>query len=290
MIVGGEPGTTRDATYWNAVLGLLDRVWPGIHEKIALAERWGASWAAQSTPFAWVEDGRALAHVGVLIHEVRLGGERRRVAGVHAVCSDPDARGRGLVRELMQAANAWIDARALPAKLHTDYPDLYARFGYRVVPTHRFVLEREGGGGPARPIEDTPEDVALLRRCLARRAPVSDRFASLDVGDLDLTNAALQAKGLAWFHVAEDLDAILALRPEGTVVRVLDVIAPEPPTPDELVAAIPFEFRRLVLEFAPDRLAPDARAVRVPEEVGYLQVRGDWPDELEIGVPPGWEH
>jgi GNAT superfamily N-acetyltransferase len=72
---------------------------------------------------------------------LRLLGEDRVVAGIHAVCVDPEARGRGLGRRCMEAALAWIDERFDLAKLSTAIPAFYGRWGFSVLPTHQFIAQ-----------------------------------------------------------------------------------------------------------------------------------------------------
>src|SRR5262249_18677349 len=137
MLHQGRPGTDYDAAFWRALHALQGRIWPRMPARIEVARRLGVHWEAKTTPFVWVEEDRALAHVGVMAHPLRLLGEDRVVAGIHAVCVDAEARGRGLGRRCMEAALAWIDERFDLAKLTTSIPALYGRWGFSVLPTHR---------------------------------------------------------------------------------------------------------------------------------------------------------
>ena len=170
MLYHGRPGTDYDATFWQALHALQDRIWPQMSARIDAARKLGVHWEAETTPIAWVEEERALTHVGVIAHPLRLLGEDR-VAGLHAVCADPEARGRGLGRRCMEAAVAWIYERFDLAKLSTIIPAFYGRWGFSMVPTHRFVAQRPGGGGPARPA--TLDDTARVRALFSARTPTS---------------------------------------------------------------------------------------------------------------------
>src|SRR5262245_38343439 len=192
MLYHGRPGTDYDAAFWQALHALQDRIWPQMSTRIEAARMLGVQWEAQTTPFAWVEKERALAHVGVIAHPLRLLGEDRVVAGIHAVCTDPQARGRGLGRRCMEAALAWIDERFDLAKLSTTIPAFYARWGFSVVPTHRFVARHTGGAGPARPA--TLDDATRICALLSARAPTSHVYATRDTGWLPIIDLALQRR------------------------------------------------------------------------------------------------
>lgn len=288
MLFHGRPGSEYDATFWRALLTLQDRIWPDLSDRVDQARRLGVHWEQNTTPFAWFEDGRALAHVGVIEHPVRLLGEDQVVAGIHAVCVDPTARGSGLARRCMEAAVSWIDERGMPAKLSTGIPSFYSSWGFSVVPTHRFVSDRVGGGGRARPAQIS--DAARLHALLETRTPTSDVYATREHGWLPIINLALQRRLPAAMFVVPGRDFLIVARQQGDVLHLEDVIAPELPELDEVLAAVPFEFRRTVYHFTPDRLDPLARAEVAPIDDGVMQVRGTWPALPPFGVPSVWEH
>ena len=75
-------------------------------------------------------DGRIVAHYGVWGYRMRIGTARLRTAGVGAVATHPDFRGRGLSSELIAAC---LDAMASSGYAMTrlgGIPNFYHRFGY----------------------------------------------------------------------------------------------------------------------------------------------------------------
>ena len=288
MLHHGRPGTDYDAVFWRALHALQDRIWPQLSVRVEAARKLGVHWEEATTPFAWVEDGRALAHVGVIAHPLRLLGEDHVVAGVHAVCTDPEVRGRGLGRRCMEAAVAWIDERFELAKLSTSIPAFYSRWGFSVVPTHRFVAQRAGGGGPAHPA--TLDDTARIRALFSARTPTSDVYATCESGWLPIINLALQRRLPDGVLVVPQRDFLIVARQQGEILHLDDVVGPERPGLEEVLSAIPFRFERVVYGFTPDRLDPGACAERVPVEEGVMQVRGAWPQMPPFAVPSVWEH
>jgi GNAT superfamily N-acetyltransferase len=288
MLHHGRPGTDYDAAFWRALHALQDRIWPQLSARIDVARKLGVHWEAATTPFAWIEEERALAHVGVIAHPLHLLGEDRVVAGIHAMCTDPEARGRGLGRRCMDAAVAWIDERFDLAKLSTAIPAFYGRWGFSVLPTHRFVAERAGGGGPAHPA--TRDDTPRIHALLSARTPTSDVYATREPGWLPIINLALQGRLPDGLLVVPQRDFLIVARRQGEVLLLEDVIGPELPALEEVLAAIPFRFERVIYGFTPDRLDPGARPEPVPIEEGVMQIRGAWPQLPPFAVPSVWEH
>src|SRR5262245_111203 len=288
MLYHGRPGPDCDATFWRALHMLQDRIWPQMSARIETARKLGVPWEAETTPFAWVEEGHALAHVGVIAHPLRLLGEDRVVAGIHAVCVDPEARGRGLGRRCMEAALAWIDERFDLAKLSTAIPAFYGRWGFSVVPTHRFIAQRAGGAGPARP--SILDDTARIRALPSARTPASNVYATRDPGWLPIIDLALQGRLPDGILMVPERDCLIVARQHEDALHLDDVVGPELPALEEVLAAIPFRFERVIYGFTPDRLDPAARAEQVPREEGVMQVRGAWPKLPPFAVSSVWEH
>jgi GNAT superfamily N-acetyltransferase len=288
MLYHGRPGPDYDATFWQALHTLQDRIWPKMSARVEVARKLGVHWEAETTPFAWVEEGRALAHVGVIAHPLRLLGEDRVVAGIHAVCVDPEARGRGLGRRCMEAAIAWIDERFELVKLSTAIPAFYGRWGFSVLPTHRFIAHRAGGGGPARPA--ILDDRARIGALLSARTSTSNVYATREPGWLPIINLALQGRLPGGVLVVPQRDFLIVARQQGKMLHLDDVVGPELPGLDEVLAAIPFRFERVCYGFTPDRLDPGARSELVPCQEGVMQVRGPWPKLPPFAVSSVWEH
>ena len=288
VLYQGRPGREYDAAFWQALHALQDRIWPQLSARIDVARMFGVNWEQETTPFAWFEEGRALAHVGVIAHPLRLMGENHLVAGIHAVCVDPEARGRGLGRLCMEAALSWVDEQFALAKLCTGIPTYYTPWGFAVMPTHRFVSHLAGGGGTGRPA--VMGDVARLRALFSARTAASDVYATREPGWLPITNLALQGRLPSGVLVVPHRDFLIVARQQGGVLHLDDVIGPELPKLSEVLTAIPFKFERIVYHFTPDRLDPSACPEPVSAEEGVMQVRGAWPTLTAFGVPSVWEH
>ena len=75
-------------------------------------------------------DGRIVAHYGVWGYDMRIGAARLRTAGVGAVATHPDFRGRGLSSELIaDCLDAMRSAGYAMTRL-SGIPNFYHKFGY----------------------------------------------------------------------------------------------------------------------------------------------------------------
>lgn len=122
-----------------ALATLLERVWPRVPAAIARAAALGFAWTDVSTPFVRREGGGVIGHVGLIELPLVLGGRPVRVGSIHAVCTDPDRRRRGIAHALMAEALAEADRRFETVILTTLIPELYTPFGFPVVREHAFT-------------------------------------------------------------------------------------------------------------------------------------------------------
>ncbi|MCP3977884.1 MAG: GNAT family N-acetyltransferase [bacterium] len=270
-----------------ALYRLLDITWPGVARKIETAARYGWNWDEQTTPFARFDGDLALSHVGVLDLPLLLDGAEHRVAGVHAVCTDPGHRRRGHYRAVMEHALEFIDARWKIAKLHCSRPELYEPFGFRVVPLNRFELFRSGAGnGTARKLGEA--DLNWIRERLQTRSPSSVRHAVLESGWLLGIDEVLWTGDLDHLYAVDD-DTLVAWDAAGGTLNLYEVATRGEPDLDTLLAACPWPFERVVFWITPDRFAPEARPIDwLADDI--LMVRGDWPVEGPFAISPLTSH
>jgi GNAT superfamily N-acetyltransferase len=214
---------------------LLGRVWPALPAVAARAAALGFRWADVSTPFVRWQGDRAIAHVGVIDLPLVIDGRRVHVGSVHAVCTDPALRGQGHCRALLEEALAFCDARYETVVLTTLIPDLYAKFGFRPLREHGFVrrvtsLRPARCAPPLRALSvDAPDDVRLLRRLLARRAPVSGRVGSLEEGTVLIVALLLTWGDFSRVHHHEALDVVTVHAVRDRTLLLYDVVGPTLP-------------------------------------------------------------
>lgn len=104
-------------------------------------------WRPKETHFFMDVDGQPLSHVGLLKHEVSVGGKPLTVAGVGGVVTRPEAQGRGYARRLLQhATEVFANEWKVDAGLLFCLPRLqpyYAALGWQPVTDEVRVEEQE---------------------------------------------------------------------------------------------------------------------------------------------------
>jgi ribosomal protein S18 acetylase RimI-like enzyme len=274
-----------------SLAALLGRVWPSVADAAARAEALGFAWAAVSTPFVRREDGRLVGHVGVIELPLVVAGQAVRVGSIHAVCTDPARRRGGLGGALMREALAACAGRYETVVLMTEIPEFYTRFGFRPVREHAFsralapAARRPSPGG--RVLGEGPEDLRLLRRLLAGRAPVSDRLGSLESGTVLVVALLLTWGDFSRIRYHGALDVVTVHEVRDRTLVLYDVVGAVIPPLDALVAAIGADADRVVTFFSPDRLGEAFEAQ--PWDAGRAAAHGDaWFAGLMVRGPlPG---
>jgi GNAT superfamily N-acetyltransferase len=236
------------------IFELLDLAFPGLSLSVQerAARPLGCHWEEVSTPFVYWDGERPVSHVGVLEIPMVLEGREVRVGGVHAVCTHPDFRGRGLYKTLMAEVMSWCEDRYQTLVLTTSQSFLYEPFGFRVMPECRFTGLLAGvpeGQGVRQFDFGRARDVALLRRVLSARAPVSLFLGIVREQAVFTFNEALRP-----LHYSDKLDVVLSLEIEGTTLRLFDVVGKKPPHLFEIVEMVPTPIERVEVYFCPDQL------------------------------------
>ena len=244
------------------VFELLETAFPGIGAHVEAAGALGLDWGEISTPFVKIEGDTVISHVGVLALPLIIEGKEVSAAGIHAVCTHPDYRKRGYYRAVMSEAVEWWEQRFETAVLFTDSPGLYEPFGFHVVPESYFVPDDIPPINPVRSASlrrldwARQDDVALLRRLVRRRSPVSIR---LGVASEEAVFAFNAVNMPMWY--ARELDAIICFKQKGRTVRLFDVVANKLPTWAELADYLPPGTDRVEICFCPDGLGLESSAV-----------------------------
>lgn len=258
------------------VFALLESCFPGVSAVIQRAAELEARWEDASTPFVRTEDGRVVSHVGVLELPLVLGSQAVTAGGIHGVCTLAEQRGHGHFRALMEDALRHAGQRYETLVLTTLEPAIYERFGFRVVPEHRFVVPGARGKADADARElswDDAQDVSLLHRLLATREPVSQ---VLGVGPERAVFLFNQCQRPVTY--IDTLDVAACLTWEGTRLLVHDVVGPRLCTLRQLLAHLPQQPDEVILHYSPDRMGV-AKAVEQSHRYDgtVLMARGWFP-------------
>jgi GNAT superfamily N-acetyltransferase len=263
-----------DPAGWRALADLLPDTF---HIDIRVLDGLGGM-DPSSMPFAWFDpQGVCAANFSAFSMPVTISGQRRRVAALQSGAVRPEHRGKGLYRDLMQRAFAWIDTGGFELSiLHTDKPAMYEPYGFKTVPLHKFAgLAPKADATPAARLMnmDDPADVAVLTGLINARAPASMLLSPLSHPAMFLVNAFWD-RSVSLSHI-ENRDAVIAWRMgEGSVFQLLDIVASAIPPMSLISAALNTDAEGAECFFSPDLLDWDASAVIDENRLPFM-VRGD---------------
>ncbi len=274
-----EPG------FRERVIGTLATVFPWFPDWEGAARTSGMLWEKCSTPFVRESDGLLTAHAGILEIPVVIAGEERVVAGLHAVATRPEHQRRGYMRDCVERALAFADERYETVILTCETPEIYARFGFRVVPEFRFTCDAPPPCGAAAHRDLDKSDAAdldFLQTLLLERAPVSERLGVVRERDVFLFDTASRT-----LQIFPELGAVVWMRRRDDVLLLDDVVARNMPTLAQLLAQLDGPVSKVITDFAPDRLdAPFRAEQRLFHGEEYLMARGPFlADGVEVALP-----
>jgi predicted N-acetyltransferase YhbS len=259
---------------------LLDTVFPGVRQVAQNARALGAPWESVSTPFIHFEQGRAIAHVGVIELSLVLLGRTVTVGSIHGVATHPEARRRGHFRRLMEEVLQYCAGRYETLMLTTEHPEYFAPFGFRVVKEHLFTVKCDSAGGSdGFRLLDTSQtgDIALLHRLLETRQAVSQVVGAVNEKAVFCFN-----EGSRPLHYAADLDVTACLELEEGRLKLFDIVGPKIPPLARVLERIPQRLDEAAICFSADQLAVEAEAtpyVLDHDGPSYLMVHGPFAAE-----------
>lgn len=209
------------------------------------------------TSFSYFDGkGRCVANASICALPLVVEGRLVDAMGIQSVAVRPELRGRGLFRDVMQRTLAWCDARSPLVLLTTAAPELYYRFGFRVVPEHRIVGPAPAprrGVRPARPL-DLNIDLALVKRSLDRRVPVSDVVGLRHHGAMFLMNVAASEAHWRLDHLLDYGAIVISDTRDSGTFRLLDIVAKEMPPLAAILGALGLQPERVEICFPTDKL------------------------------------
>lgn len=211
------------------------------------------------SPFGiYDSDGACIAGLELVALSLTLEGIESQAAGVASVAVAPAFRGRGLFKLLMQEALACCGR---PVLLYTEDPSLYTRFGFGLVPQHRFegpAPMPQRSGAPARWFSPGP-DGPLLNRLLATKTPVSNQ-ATLDPGAAIVLRQIAGLDDYALDYLP-DQDALVIWSEDGGTFTLAGVFAGAIPPLAVILGALNQSPDRIEVLFPPDKLGWDGAPV-----------------------------
>ncbi len=268
---------------------LLTSTWPTLATAIPLAARWGAHWHDLSTAFTELDTNEVVAHVGVMTPRISVDGHELPIGAIHAVCTDPAYRRQGRATRLLQAALDHCDAIGhTTAILFAVDPPIYQRLGFCPVPRHTFgprPWQRPHLPHSARTLDPLTDDIAsVVRRHLDHPIPL-EPYQVRHPPELFLLDLAIRTRHGLRITELPELDTLVLYERRGSILHLLDLLAPTLVPLDEILARLPSGFDTVSLAFSPARVKAEAEyRPRQLEHSDVMMVRG--PSALDTIVVP----
>lgn len=256
--------TAADPAWHGRFFAFVDRIFGGL-DFVTWARLGG--WRADYEVFVLAEGEEIVASVARTRMKLRIGGVETEGFQLGAVATEPERRGRGLSRRLLERALEPAEVGERPVFLFSNETaaGFYPRFGFRRLPQQRFEA-----AAPLRPaaarlrpfrLEDPAERARLAGLCA--RAPAAGGFAARDYYPVllwHLVNTPLRA---FWIEVPE---AFLILGEEAGIPKVLACLAERPfPLPAVLPGATAAPVEKVAFGFDPGGWWP-ADAVKADDD------------------------
>ncbi len=212
--------------------------------------RAGGWWGGDYIPHALMDADRMVANVSANIIRTRVKGKDKAFVQIGTVMTDPEYRGRGLARHLMEEVMARYGGSGIYLYANDSVLDFYPKFGFVKAQEHQYSLPVQKSGEPVRKLDmDDPSHRArLIEAYLARSNPYS-------------ALAMLGNAGLLMFYCGQfmkscvyeipGLDAVAVAEYDGGRTLVYDVFGGNAPLRDILNALAEEETKTAVLGFTP---------------------------------------
>jgi GNAT superfamily N-acetyltransferase len=234
-------------------------------------------WNPSYRPYTFFDGDKAVANVSMFTMPLMIKQKTTRVAAIQSVMTDPDYRGKGLMKQLMKKMLKDIDREFETAMLLTSSPELYIPFGFRQAEEHYFVAPWEHhpkqGEFAARKLDFFDgQHVHMIREAFRHHRPVSYLFAPLSHESsfyLNMYSPYYRQK----LYYLDKIDVILVYEVDGETLKLYDCVGKELPTLEELCSQIPVPFSRIECYFSPDMFQGKTKFVPVKTE-SHLMVRG----------------
>jgi len=241
-----------------AYFAFIDTVFTGADFRTWYEQGW---WPDNYRPFSLFEGDQIVSNVSACEMTVLLEGQQIPAIQLGAVGTVPEARGRGLSRQLMETVLERYEKLPFAFLFANETVlDFYPKFNFapRREVVFRTTSHLPGWREPARPLNPLqPEDLELIRRLLAVRVPPTERFGVLSFDYVTAWHMMNVYPNNVFYDKSSDTIWIVSKR--DSELHVWDIIWHTPP---DLQNGLPRprlddlnEIAAINWYFSPDRLA-----------------------------------
>lgn len=211
-------------------------------------------WKENYNPYSMVEDGKVVSNVSVNQCDMNFQGETVRLIQLGTIMTDPDHRGKGYARKLMERVISDYFGRVDGIYLFANDSVLgfYPKFGFRTAKEYQYAKEVTGAASAgtvpkAEPVPmSEPQDWEKMKRILAEKPQNSAMYM---VGNTGLYMFYLSQFMQENVYYIPRCDSYAIAEPEGETL-VLHTIIGEGSV-DDVVASFGEGIRKVILCFTP---------------------------------------
>lgn len=212
-------------------------------------------WGDDYLPYSLVENGAVLANVSVNRMNLLWNGKKYRAVQLGTVMTDPEWRGKGLLRRVMEEVLTQWRGKADFIYLFANDTvlDFYPKFGFQRLTEHQCIVKPQqfSRGGEIRRLDPArPEDEKILRRLAENHVPVSPVLSMEKNANLQLFYGLGFLRGGLYYWPERDMLAVLD--DDGGSRTIADLLCSREFDTAEAISAFAGEESETTLGFSPD--------------------------------------
>lgn len=243
---------STDATLFERCINLIDSIFPGIKDVAMTGIKYNARWDKVSLPFVIEENGEIIAHLGIIPLDMIFNQKKVRVAAMHGICVKETFRGKGLFKKLMQEALIYVEKNFDASILFTDQPDLYKQYNFTVLPEYDFLVKTDTIIKIESDLRilslDNAHDLRIMQNLLSNHLPLSNQLSLVNEATIFVLDN-LQKK----IYFSQRLNMIIIYEVIENNLYIKDILSQKPYKLSEIIALIPDNFNKIILQFCPDK-------------------------------------
>ncbi|WP_160917038.1 GNAT family N-acetyltransferase [Halobacillus litoralis] len=240
-------------------------------------------WDPTYKPYSFFSEGYAVANVSTFDFPIFLNGVLHKAAGIQSVMTHPDYRKKGLMNTLMKKALAEIDESYNLSFLVTSDPNLYKKYGFRILNEYFYVKDYNHKGSHCADLKSIDvfdsHDLKKIQDLFKKNVPSTSVFYPVNYEHpfyLNMYNPNM--KNLVYYSAS--LDLMIMYEVVDNKLELFDVIGSSLPDLDKICSLIPEPFHEIHLFFNPDKFSTGFNVLEY-DSPDKLMVRGN----LEISQP-----